>query len=111
MLRELLETLGPQVSDSQHPGGAGYLIHGGFILKCYGTAGVDDEGEPIRENRHVIGTFSGGPDDVYPIPHPDMPDSNPEVNDGIFTLDPAQEGLDPSAPVCMVCGQPINLKL
>lgn len=108
MLRELLATLGPQVSDGQHHMGAGYGLHGGFILKCSGTGAVDADGNLIR---HVIGTFSGGPDDVFPIPHPDMPDSNPEVNDSVFTLDPSQAGLDPLDPVCQVCGAGINLKL
>ena len=109
MLRELLKTLGPQVSDGQHQGGAGYALHGGLVLKCVGQPDPDDEGGRI--NRHVIGTFSGGPDDVHPIPHPDMPDSNPEVNDSVFTLDPEQEGLDPLDPVCQVCGSAINLKM
>lgn len=117
MLRELLKTLGQQVSDGQHPGGAGYGLSGGFVLKCVGKMGpnpdlaIDATVEPEILIRHVIGTFSGGPDDVHPIPHPDMPDSNPEVNDSVFTLDPEQEGLDPLDPVCQVCGSAINLKM
>lgn len=116
MLRDLLATLGPQVADDQHPLGAGFLIHGGSVLKCAGKMGpnpdltIDPTVEPEILIQHVIGVFSGGLDDVYPIPHPDMPDSNPEVNDSVFTLDPAQSELDPTNPVCCVCGSAINLK-
>ena len=118
MLRELLATLGPQVADDQHPMGAGFLIHGGSILKCAGKMGPNPRFEedaafdPPAEIliQHVIGTFAGGPDDVHPIPHPDMPDSNPEVNDSVFVLDPEQEGLDPLDPVCQVCGTAVSLK-
>ena len=119
MLRELLKTMSPQVADDQHPMGAGFLIHGGSVLKCAGKMGpnprlVEDAAfDPPAEIliQHVIGTFSGTPDDVHPIPHPDMPDSNPEVNDSVFALDPTQAELDPTNPVCCVCGSAINLKM
>lgn len=111
MLRELLKTLGESVSDGQHPHGAGFMLHGGFVFKCAGTPGTDPEtGDPITTDRHVIGALSGGPDDCFPIPNPALPNSNPEVNDSIFTLDPSvPPGFDITQGLCH-CGQPITIK-
>ena len=111
MFRELLASLGEKVADAYHPHGTGYLLHGGYIMKCVGDAVEDEDGNVTRDNRHVIGTLAGGPDDIFAIPNPEIENSNPEVNDSIFTLEPDQQTIDPNNPVCQVCGKSISLKM
>lgn len=110
MLNEILASMGSdvtQVVSKTNPLGRGRIFHGGQIIKCAGLMGpnprlVEDAAfSPPAEVliQHVIGTFVGDENTSHAI-------GNKECDDSVFVIDPTQSAIDPSNPVCQICGQP-----
>lgn len=78
----------------------GYLIHGGYQLKCLGIEGMDADGSPILE-QHLIGTLVMNPGTV------DCIAIGNDSHDGQFQLESGQENF-PTTLKCQ-CGQPAKL--
>lgn len=110
MLKEILVAMGSDVTEvvsRSNPLGCGRIIHGGSIIRCAGVMGpnprlVEDAAfSPPAEVliQHIIGTFTGDENVCHAI-------GNKECDDSVFVLDSAQAAIDPTHPVCQLCGQP-----
>jgi len=90
----------------------GPLVNEGFEVKCVGTvgpnprfeedsaAGFDPPAETL--NRHLIATL----DDHAPGTQAHAW-GNSEFTDDLWVIEPGQEGIDWSNPVCQICSKPI----
>lgn len=103
MLKDILISLGANLevpASARNPLGRGHLLHQGLIIQCQGLPGAD----PDVLDKHPIGVLIEVPADgreagVVPTERAD---------EAVFVLDSAQEAIDPTNPVCQVCGQPIE---
>lgn len=75
----------------------GFLVNEGFTVKCAGIP--DADGNPVR---HVIAVL----DDHLPgtVSHAWK---NPEMTDDLWVIDPSQNAIDWTSPVCQICNQPL----
>ena len=115
-LKDILLTLGADFSkpvSPKNPWGRGLILHRGLEVRCKGLMArnprfeEDKAFDPPAEIliQHVIGTLTSVPDDgaeagVVP---------SERADEATFVLEPEQTSLDPAAPVCQVCGQPVTI--
>lgn len=92
----------------RNPLGTGHSLHMGRKFMCAGKMGpnpdlaIDPTAEPEILIQHLLMTLIGVPEDgresgVVPTERSD---------EATWELDPSQEAMDPTNPVCMICGQP-----
>lgn len=80
----------------------GYLLNEGYMVKCAGTPGMDEDGAPVITDRHLICTL----DDHLPGTNAHAV-GNEEFTDELWVIEPNQTSIDWTAPACQVCGKEI----
>lgn len=80
-----------------NPMGTGHILNIGRVFKC---AGIDEGDGPTQQ--HTIMTLVGVPSDGKE--HGVVPTER--ADEATWDLDEAQTAMDPSNPVCQLCGQP-----